>query len=118
MPKGKYTIKFNCKQFGESSPDVILEKLEWKDELQRGCYNFDTWTVEVFRDEDIIYVGSNDHEPLKKFILRYQIQKEIIDTQNDINEYFKSDVPMECNAFDVDNKLEAMKKTIFELLKQ
>lgn len=44
------------------------------------------------------------------------VAKEITDTQNDIDAYLASDVPIECYRKDIDEKLNVMKKEIVKLI--
>jgi predicted RND superfamily exporter protein len=48
--------------------------------------------------------------------MKEKIAKIILDVQNDISEYLKSDVPLECHEADIDQKMEVMKKEILDLL--
>lgn len=46
------------------------------------------------------------------------IEDIILDTQNDIYVYLESEVPLECQQKDIDDKLFNMRKEILKLLKE
>jgi hypothetical protein len=48
--------------------------------------------------------------------LQNEIEEIIIGYQNDINEYFKCDVPLENNAIDIDYKLDKMRLEVIDLI--
>lgn len=50
--------------------------------------------------------------------MKEQIQLIILETQNDIYEYLGSEVPMEYQQHDIDEKLDKMKKDILKILEE
>lgn len=51
------------------------------------------------------------------WFIKDDIMKDIDAVNNDIMEYLKSDVPIECYPDDINRKLEHLKKDIMETLK-
>jgi hypothetical protein len=48
--------------------------------------------------------------------MKKRIEQIILETQNDIYEYLGSEVPLEYQQHDIDEKLEKMKKDIIKIL--
>jgi hypothetical protein len=53
---------------------------------------------------------------MNKEELQKEIQEIIIGYQNDIQEYFMSDIPLENNAIDIYDKLDTMRMEIMDLI--
>lgn len=54
---------------------------------------------------------------MDKIILRKKIEEIVIDYQNMTSDYFKSEVPMDNDADNMDHFLKCLKEEILELLK-
>ena len=56
----RYTITFNCCQYGASCPDIKQTALELTPQVRRSIRHQDTYTVTIWdKDEQVYFFGSS-----------------------------------------------------------